>query len=586
MHKLYRITSRKGSSNLSVRFYVPEHLKLAAGNRSEIWRSLGTASPKEAAMKAPSVVEKIINSLQPIKPSSHKEAIKAVREPTREELREAAVAAYHSLLDADEDERVHDAVAMQPGGPGKAAAHREYAQNVRLSIGRGDFSHGDVDYWSDVFGFEFQEQSLLRREFQQMLVRAEAEAAERAAERDLGLTLAVPADDLFRAPAPRPAPIASPISVREPAATPGLTAGELWTRYEGQKGDSLRPATLEDKSKTFNLFASHIGSERLVASISKAEAREFRDLLARRPLHAGTKASKRGLRLVDLVRLNELEGGKVVSRRTVAKQISVLSSIFDWLLREGYVDTNVWQHLAPEDTRHRSRRHPFTTAQLQQLIDSPVFTGCAGVRNMREMSKPGTYRATGPEYWLPLLGLFTGARLGELAQLEIGDIRKNEGIDYIAITNEGVDPKKSIKSHAGRRSVPVHSRLVELGFLDYVEAARRRSGSERLFPSLERNPKGQFANASRDFSKYISAIGIPIAAGEKKPTFHCLRHSFIDELRKKYGETDIQPLIGHEAKTVTRGYGVRETFDLEVRKKMVEAVEYQGISFSNLRATT
>jgi integrase len=199
------------------------------------------------------------------------------------------------------------------------------------------------------------------------------------------------------------------------------------------------------------------------------------------------------------------------------------------------------------------------------------------------MSTPGGYRATGPEFWLPLLGLFTGARLGELAQLEIADIRQSDGIDYIAITNEGVDPEKSIKSNAGRRSVPIHSRLIELGFLDYIEAARR-CGSGRLFPSLKRNPKGQFANASRDFSKYISAVNIPVVAGEKKPTFHCLRHSFIDELRKKYGESDIQPLVGHEAKTVTRGYGVRETFDLEVRKKMVEAVEYPGISFTKMQA--
>lgn len=579
----FSITNRKGSSSLYVRFYIPEHLKPAAGKKHEIWRSLGTASRKEAKLRAPGIIAKIIASLNPKEPASEEIETAPVREPTREQLREAAAVVYQALLESDEDERIHDTEAMQPGGLDRAEAHRAYAQEVRLSLGRGDSSHGDIDYWSDVFGFRFGKHSVLRREFQHMLARAEAEAAERAAERDLGLPLSYSSEELFHATSARPAPLTTSTAAHKPTYASDLTLAGLWQSYERQKGGSLRPATLADKEKTLNLFARQIGSGRPVASITKAEAREFRDLLTRVPLHAMTKAQNRGLRIDELVKLNEREDGKTVSLRTVAKHISVLSSIFDWLLREGHVDTNVWQHLAPEDNRDRSKRSPFTTAQLQHLLDSPIFTGCVGVRNVREKSTPGPHKASGPDFWLPLLGMFSGARLGELAQLEISDIRRADGIDFIAITNEGVDPKKSLKSNAGRRSVPIHSKLIELGFLGYVERIRR-SKQTPLFPTLERSTKQQFANASRHFSRYIDAIGMPVEAGRKKPTFHCLRHTFIDELRKKYGERDTQPLIGHEAKTVTRGYGVRETFDLEVRKKMVEAVQYPEVSFSKVNA--
>ncbi len=50
-------------------------------------------------------------------------------------------------------------------------------------------------------------------------------------------------------------------------------------------------------------------------------------------------------------------------------------------------------------------------------------------------------------YWIPLLALFTGARLSELAQLHKADIRKEQGIWCLNITENGggnsENPKKS-----------------------------------------------------------------------------------------------------------------------------------------------
>ncbi len=577
----YRITKRNGSSNLYARIYIPDDLRRAAGGKAEVWRSLGTASMKEAKLKAPGVVDKVIASLRPriSTPTAHEAP--SAPEPTREQIQAAALGVYHALLESDEDERIHDAEASQPGGTDNAAANRAYAQEVRQHLARGDLRHGDLEGWSGHFGFHFKPGSVLRREFQHMLARAEAEAAERAAERDLGLPLSLPADDLFRAPAAPYTPLTSASAPPAPTKPSAPPLEDLWPTYERQQGANLRSATITDKKKVLDIFVYHIGSGRAVDTITKAEAREYRDLLTRMPRHAGSKARTRGMSLKQLVELNDREQGQAVSARTVTKQVSILSSIFNWLVREGHIASNVWEHLAPAKKRDGNERMPFTYAQLQHLLNSPLFTGCVGINDVRQKSTPGTFKATGPEYWLPLLGMFTGARLGELAQLETDDIKQAEGIDYIMITDQGGDGARAVKSAAAVRSVPIHSRLVALGFLEYVSKVRR-AGSGRLFPTLTRSTKGQFANASRHFSRYLDAIDLPVAEDASKPTFHCLRHSFIDELRREYSEHEFRPLVGHEAQTVTRGYGIKETFGLEKRKAIVEAATYPELDFSKL----
>jgi integrase len=89
-------------------------------------------------------------------------------------------------------------------------------------------------------------------------------------------------------------------------------------------------------------------------------------------------------------------------------------------------------------------------------------------------------------FWLPLLGLFTGARLGELAPLTAADVTTDQatGIPIITITEDRENGRR-LKTAASARVVPVHPELVRLGLLRFVEEAKRGIGSEaRLFPAL------------------------------------------------------------------------------------------------------
>jgi hypothetical protein len=61
-------------------------------------------------------------------------------------------------------------------------------------------------------------------------------------------------------------------------------------------------------------------------------------------------------------------------------------------------------------------RAPWEPMELRVLYASPVFT---------EGARPKAGRGEAA-FWFPLLGLFTGARLGEIAPLSTADVKTDE----------------------------------------------------------------------------------------------------------------------------------------------------------------
>jgi integrase len=110
-------------------------------------------------------------------------------------------------------------------------------------------------------------------------------------------------------------------------------------------------------------------------------------------------------------------------------------------------------------------------------------------------------------YWLPHIGLFTGARVNEICQINpqtdiIQD--KDFGIWHFWITAESEGDqriKKSVKTGDDRR-VPIHKKLVELGFLDYVNYIKG-TGAKMLFPQWQPVNKRASGEAEDWFRKLL-----------------------------------------------------------------------------------
>ena len=98
-------------------------------------------------------------------------------------------------------------------------------------------------------------------------------------------------------------------------------------------------------------------------------------------------------------------------------------------------------------------------------------------------AKPNVVKLSNPFYWTFLIGILSGMRTNEIAQLLVEDIIKK---DNVWLINVDETKDKSVKTSSSIRKVPVHQTLVSLGFLDYVKIIKSK-GVERVFPNLPNN---------------------------------------------------------------------------------------------------
>ncbi|NQU55257.1 MAG: site-specific integrase, partial [Bacteroidetes bacterium] len=157
-------------------------------------------------------------------------------------------------------------------------------------------------------------------------------------------------------------------------------------------------------------------------------------------------------------------------------------------------------------------------------------------------------------YWAIHLGFFSGARLGEISQLYLDDIKQVDDVWCIHIQRKREDQK--LKTPSSERFIPLHKTILSLGFLVYCKNLKKL-GEKRLFPTLSYLPKsGYNRNLSYLFNNVLlKELGLK---NEKvKKDFHSLRHTFIDLCMKaQIEETFVQAIVGHRQSNITYGrYG-------------------------------
>ena len=144
-------------------------------------------------------------------------------------------------------------------------------------------------------------------------------------------------------------------------------------------------------------------------------------------------------------------------------------------------------------------------------------------------------------------------RLKEITQLRKEDIITINNISCISINKNEDKTTKTIKSI---RTIPIHPKLIELGFLDYVN-------------SKENN---LFNINNKDFSSYYRRNYKNLINPSK--TFYSLRHSFIDALKQSDQNIEhIQAFVGHsQSAKITFGYS--NPLNIHLLKKLLEHINY------------
>lgn len=257
--------------------------------------------------------------------------------------------------------------------------------------------------------------------------------------------------------------------------------------------------------------------------------------------------------------LDDPKGG---SSRNRDKRLTRAGAVLRWAKKKRLMNDDFADLFRHPGKIEQNSYAAFDTCDLKALFESESYKG-------RIFKTPS-------EYWLPVLGLFTGARLNELCQLRVTDITTHDGIETISILDGEME--KRLKNTASRRIVPIHSKLIELGFLDYIKTIK----TGRLFPELPEDPArpGNFgAKASEQFTAYRRKCGVGALTGRSNKTFHSFRSTLISALRKAGVPKDRRTrLAGHEYDDTQdktyHGGDVLTMFDFKTLKADIEHVSF------------
>jgi integrase len=331
--------------------------------------------------------------------------------------------------------------------------------------------------------------------------------------------------------------LTSEITPHQP--TQGITFKELADSYWKERVASLKPRSQENYRTYRNRILEFFEEDTMVHTIDYYKCKDFRDWI---------KASRKP--------------------PLSPKKVNDYMDFFRGMLNFELKTTRTLQHNPAEGVRDKEiksdqeKKPPFDIDDLELIF---VRSDEYGQDKFRKAH----------QFWIPLLALYTGARLEELCQLVAGDIQEFKGI-WVVDINEW-DEFKSIKT-GERRKVPIHPFLLELGFHRYAES---RSKEGQLF-DLNYVKNRWSHNYVMQFKKFKDKAGIDPTPRWK--TFYSLRHTVSQRLKElEVPEVYAADLLGHKHHQITYGlYGSKSDSQMLLEVAVRKLDFHEQLDFSHL----
>jgi integrase len=352
------------------------------------------------------------------------------------------------------------------------------------------------------------------------------------------------------------------------APAPFYLVRDTFERSEIDNDDAITPKTQEKKKASLMLAERYFGRDCDLATLTGAQCRAFRDLIARLPPNL-TKRFREDMSLVELADANEKQGGSVMSYATQEVYLRLFNNLLAFAKSDGLIVANPFPpDLGPRGKRgaREKARNGYSDDQLRAIFTSPLYTGCFDDERWFSRPVPGNVIRRS-RFWLPLIALFTGLRMSEILQLTKWHIQTaSDGLPCFLI---GRDMK--LKTKASYRVVPMHRKLIHCGLISYVSNVAGEDGL--LFDDVPPGPDGY---ASSTFSKRYRTFWKSLNAAEpdRKVSFHSFRHNFRDALRVPGAD---EPLV-KEVGGWSRGGSVSDSYGdgarAAVLRPLIDAVSY------------
>ena len=358
---------------------------------------------------------------------------------------------------------------------------------------------------------------------------------------------------------------------------------EVWKRYLEDRKPS--PGTLRSFQPAMRRFIELVG-DLPIKSITKTHIRQYKDVLVTLPTNLPRIMDKKTFPEVLKWVEEQREKGvnfKVLAPKTINEgRLAVLSTVFTTAIRNGYIDFNPASGITVYEQKAKTRvpvKNPYSQQDIETIFKKSSLFNQGSTLGILPKAQQATTRrgkrypawtaeAVRTDYrWLLLLGMYTGARIEELSHLHLGDVLQRQGVSCLSIyANE--DGTRTIKTATAQRLIPVHPRLLELGFLSHVQKLKSQHGEQgQLFPTFIPNAQNKMSDKFTDWwKKYSEEIGIRQSSGEegrlgpaKPKSFHSFRHLFKNMgMNSGVSQEHLDEIQGHADNSVSSGYALDE----------------------------
>jgi len=370
---------------------------------------------------------------------------------------------------------------------------------------------------------------------------------------------------------------ASPLPEQVKKHTPKakLTVHGLLKKYLAER--KVGDYTCGQYTSICNHFAEFVGRNTPIDQIQHDDFLKYRTLLESVPSNASKKFA--GMTYREVVKSPKAKELPKKAPRTINKEIETLSTLFGYAAARREITWNPANKLQLKIKKNSNERLPYSADDLKAVFNAPLYRGC--VDDELNYAKKGDCIIKRHRFWVPLIALYAGMRLNEICQLYVEDIKQDGGIDYIEIREmreDGSDADdKKLKNMSATRSVPIHSELKRLGFIEYVDKLREQ-GVDRVFPLLKLTKSGYLRAVQRWHGRFLASINL---AG-RSLCFHSYRHTFRDRLREAEVFPDYYNRIcgWTESTSTAKHYG--KGASIAKLHEQIEKVNYPDLDLSHL----
>lgn len=379
-----------------------------------------------------------------------------------------------------------------------------------------------------------------------------------------------------------------------------IMAEFLRSEEEREKDKDIGKKSVGATKSRLTVFHEYIGNVH-IGSLTPQDIQDYRKALRHYPK---SRETVEGMKFHDIVamsknkKLLDAEGKplEVLATTTIDGYMQVLRNFLTYCKNQYAVNPTVVDAISDNKKKSNEgesiQRRAFNADEMKAIFHS-------------EYMREGYYNCP-YQYWIPVLAAFTGARVNELGQLTPSDIKQTkEGTWYIDITDvtDEINSDKTLKNIESRRIIPVHSKLIELGFINFLKSQIQAEAKNLCNINPAKKDKHGKIPSEWFNQKYLRQY---LSIQDKTVVFHSFRHRFVTSLaqaiidasgiktenliEERFPEAVIlRRMSGHSvAHSLTSGRGKYDAhtdtymgeFSMESMARVINRLKYSGVEFT------